>query len=46
MSNEEHRQPTEEAQPLGSVLADLGHRLIPRLQAFERSLRAFAVVST
>jgi hypothetical protein len=45
MSNEEHRQPPEEAQPLGSVLADLGHRLIPRLQAFERSLRAFAVTA-
>jgi len=45
MSNEEHTRPTEEPQPLGSVLADLGHRLIPRLQAFERSLRAFAVAA-
>lgn len=45
MSNEEHTQPTEETQPLGPALADLGHRLISGLQSFERSLRAFAVAA-
>jgi hypothetical protein len=45
MSNEENKQRTEEPAPLGSVLLDLGQRLIPRLQAFQRSLRAFAVTA-
>ena len=42
MSNEERKQPNEDPQAIGSILRDLGQRLIPRMRAFERSLREVA----
>ena len=45
MSNEDHKQPNENANGLGSALRDLGQQLIPRLQEFERTLRELMVAA-
>lgn len=45
MSNEDHKQPNENANGLGSALRDLGQQLIPRVQEFERTLRELMVAA-
>ena len=45
MSNEDHKQPNENANGLESALRDLGQQLIPRLQEFERTLRELMVAA-
>lgn len=45
MSNEERKQLNDDVKALGSVLRDLGQQFIPRVQAFERTLRELMVVA-
>jgi hypothetical protein len=45
MSNEERKQPNDNVQALASALRDLRQQLIPRVQAFERTLRELVVAA-
>jgi len=45
MSNEECKQLNDDVKALGSALRDLGQQLVPRVRAFERTLRELMVVA-